>query len=493
MHILPVSKTDNRKFAFRSKYKPLKMFSYINNMGNQLDTILPNKGALALLAGVSFLAGSFVTAILMLASKSKTKFNEQNVANIEEAKQEKQIVNINYDKLFEEKPERNKYLAITSCFPNLDKEYQSLLTKTLAEPENDKNKRTVEALETIFKILSKDDGLKYRKSYFEVLDKNSDCLDGVSKNLDAVLSNDDSIMHYLVLLNNEKITKQDIKKWAQYTRLSCDEFMILKDFDDNILKSINELKSTNKNFKIKYFDEMLNAKYCTNYTFKLSFSENLSLEDKLKTIRDVHKAIYGDIYVNGEKQQDKYYLQGDIKTELLDSIVKDNQLDSVFNFVKYLNPKSVKFFKLTSNKVKFLDKGTDLYKQIQSICMNELVNIDFNSQKLVEMTELMGNDDIWGGLIGTIHARMRFITRFVLKDNYNADLTKNCKEKLKILRKELENELDKCNYFCFSNHKGTAPQFYIKGSRLGDYVKITLNNKGEIHTIYEDFRKINKQ
>jgi hypothetical protein len=34
---------------------------------------------------------------------------------------------------------------------------------------------------------------------------------------------------------------------------------------------------------------------------------------------------------------------------------------------------------------------------------------------------------------------------------------------------------------------------YIRGNELGDFIKITLNNEGSIHTIFEDFYKEQKE
>lgn len=60
---------------------------------------------------------------------------------------------------------------------------------------------------------------------------------------------------------------------------------------------------------------------------------------------------------------------------------------------------------------------------------------------------------------------------------------------MKILLDALDREADKCNYFCYVHTKGFAPQFYLREKELGNYIKITLNEEGTIHTIYEDVKK----
>ena len=77
-----------------------------------------------------------------------------------------------------------------------------------------------------------------------------------------------------------------------------------------------------------------------------------------------------------------------------------------------------------------------------------------------------------------------------MKDNpYPTNLKDETYKKLGILYDELRTNLPNCNYFCYMHSKGTAPQFYLKGNKLGNFVKITLNKEGSIHTIYEDFQK----
>lgn len=90
------------------------------------------------------------------------------------------------------------------------------------------------------------------------------------------------------------------------------------------------------------------------------------------------------------------------------------------------------------------------------------------------------------------HSRLRFITRFVIKDNPNPDIKETCKEKNGRVKKCIRYRFRKVFIFCFLNARGFAPQFYINNTNIGNFVKVTLNKKGCIHTIFEDARKAEK-
>lgn len=504
MYILPLMQSDN---VSTQKYRDghnIKVKYSVNDSKKQINLFLNDNRKQKNLLGLSIIAGLSVLAVSILFKFLQKKSADKNVKKVDinkdtdklkveklktaDANEDIVKADMDFSKLLADKPERNKFIAITSFFPKLHEKYQVILADSLNKPE-DNNKFVLNFLENTFTMLSSDDGLRYRKAYFEALDNYSDCLEDVAKNMSSAISNGESPMHYMVLLRNGKISKEEIQQWARYNNLSCDEYMLLRNYNETIIHNINSLKQINNNFKITHFETMPNTKYMTNYVFKLDFPEGMSLEERLKTITDVHRAIYGEIYVKGTKDREKKFLKSDIQTELLDSIVKDSQMDAVYNFVKFINPEALKDINLTSDEVKSIDNEGDLYKQIQSICTKEVVNLNFDTPKMQEMIELMGNNDIFGEIFSTRHSRIRFITRFVLKDNPNADLVKVCQEKIDILKEEMDATLNKCNYFCYSNKIGTAPQFYLR-STLGTYVKLTLNNKGTIHTIFEDFKKI---
>ena len=84
---------------------------------------------------------------------------------------------------------------------------------------------------------------KYKKTYFEALDKDSiNCLDEVFVNYESTIKNGDTPMHYLVLLNNGTITTDEIKKWTEAKHLGCDEFMLTRFMDKEVLLNQNVLQ-----------------------------------------------------------------------------------------------------------------------------------------------------------------------------------------------------------------------------------------------------------
>ncbi len=502
MQVKSINNRYDGKHVINFQSKNANFSKYFNNkkLEESLNKINQKQDTQNLFRGITAIAGALAAEFVLFAEENKEVkeyakkaldfFGINSDGTVSGVKEQDREQKVDISKLIDEKPERKTYLKITSYFPNLDSKYKQKLEEIVSNPENETDKLYVETLESLFNYMADSERLISMRKYIASLDEHAENLDGVMTNMLSTIKNGNSFMYYLVLLHNGKLTPDNIKLWARNDALSCDEFMLLKNFDEKIVSNINALKQKNNNFKITSFEKMEKSRYDKNYAFKLSFPENMPIQDKLKTAADVHKAIYGEIYVKGKNGLDMKFLGKDIQTEMIDGVLKDNQIDSVYNFVKYISPEALKNIKLNSDEVKYLEKGDELYKQIANVCMKKLVNIDFNSPKVKEFVELIGNDDIFGSVLPSRHARIRFVTRFVLKNNPKAKLTEECKDKIKILQKEIDNELDKCNYFCYCNGNGTAPQFYLKGSKLGNYIKVTLNDTGAIHTIYEDFRKI---
>ena len=513
MYVKPISKIDNRQTSFNGAFNPINKILNPKNVEEQIKKISENREARDIFKGLSILATSIIAEVTMFAHQNDDAkcvingfLNELDASGNGELKDKiTQLINGNipekkelpvFDlaKIKEEKPEREVYLKLTSYFPNLDSKYKQLLQTSVHEPENEKNKFVLSSLENIFKMFcSSETKLMYMKPYMDVLDKKySNCLDGIAENLASTVENGNSPMHYLVLLHNEAISQEDIYRWAKNRNLSCDEFMMTRDLNDEQLERLNKLKETNNHFTIKKCIPLEDDKFdLQTYAFKLDFEpENLSLAKMLKTAAEVHEAIYGGIYLKEEKDSNDNYLVEDIQTELVDNILKDRRMDSTYNFIKYVKPSALSEFDYTADEVKFLTKENKEYNKIKSICSHALMNLDFDNPKLKVLCDILNDDRMFGKIITNRHSRIRFMTRFVLKDNPNPlNLQADTYEKLNILYDELRNNQPNCNYFCYKHSKGTAPQFYIRNSRLGSFVKVTLNNEGSIHTIYEDFNK----
>ena len=513
MLINSITKINDSQTSFNGTLKPINQILKPKNVEEQIKKISRNQDAKDIFKGLSLLAASFIAEISVLSQQNENIKNivngfvkEIDSGNIGELKnnidkffdenfssQDEDLPNFDMDKLTEEKPERETYLKITSYFPNLDKQYKQMLQQHLQEPENKKNEFVLTSIENLFKLFSSsNERLMNMKPYLDVLNNQySNCLDGIAENISSTLLNGDSIMHYLVLLHNEKLSEKDIYRWAKCSNLSCDEYMLTRILSDEAVERLSKLKETNNHFKIRNFQAMKEDRTGTpTYAYMLDFTpDNLSVAKRLKTAAQIHEAIYGEVYLKEDKDLNDNYMVEDIQNELVDNILKDRRMDATYNFVKFIKPSALREFNYTADEIKFLSKDHKDYNKIKSICSHVLMNLNYSSEKLNELCEVLSDDKIYGKVFTNRHAKIRFITRFVLKDNPNADLKKETPQKLNILFAELHQSLDRCNYFCYTHSKGTAPQFYLKNSKLGNFIKITLNNEGSIHTIYEDYNK----
>ena len=508
MKIMPIQ-NDKHNVVVKANTKPIKSILKSTN----LPEVYANKETGTLFKGLVALAGTALAEFALFAEQDKDtktflnnvlqEFGLDNISDVNQkisnffpdifrAKDNNNDKEIDLVKLIQEKPERELYLKITSYFPNLDKEYKQMLAKSYLEPENEANNNTIGIIENTFNLLSSDGKLNLTKNYFSSLNDNySDCLDAVAANLSSTIINGKSPMYYLVLLNNGKLTSEDVKKWAKAKNLSCDEFMVLKKLDENQLSKLSNVKEKYQNkFILTDFQPMKEYKNVPSFAFKLNFDEHLPLKKKLEIISGVHEAIYGPIIFAENKDYLSEHLENDIQTEMIDNVVKDRMVDSTYTLVKYLSPKSLKRYNFSVQDIKFMDKNSKEYKEIKNICQRELVNLDKNNPKFKELCSVINDNSLYGNLFVTNHSKMRFLTRFVLKDNTNPKkLSEECALKLQNLRSELGQILDSCNYFAYVHPKGLAPQFYVRDSKLGNYLKITLNASGSIHTIYEDINK----
>ena len=391
-------------------------------------------------------------------------------------------------------PERNLYLKITSYFPALDSKYKQLLETQQKEPDNKKNEFTLNIIESSFKYLSDDQRLMNMKPYFHALDEHADCIENIATNISSTIKNNQSLMYYLILLKNGKLSKEDIIKWSELDNLSCDDFMLAKNIlDDTQINNLNNLRKQNSNFRLTELKKSEYQNYEKEvYMFKLDFLGNLSTKDKLKTISQIYETLNGEISLKDSKNFSDEYILKDLTSEMMESIIKDHRLDATYNFIKYIKPEALKDFNFSVEEIKFLDRNSSTFKNLKSVCIQEIISLDENNPKVQNIIEVLNDKEIFRDIITSRHAKIRFISRFVLKNNPNSDLKKDTKEKIEILEDILSQDLEKCNYMCYLKSKRNAPQFYIKGNKLGDYVKITLNHDGSIHTIFEDITREQK-
>ena len=517
MLIQPVRNFSQNRYETHFKAKPPIIDPSL--FEEQLKTISKNKETRELFTGLTAIAGAVIAEITLFAEQNKEaknflnnivselglnelteKYNlskkapDKNKAKKESTLETTPSLPI-FDKqsFIEERPERELYFKITSFFPNLDSKYKQLLSVSSAEPENKKNERTLNILENILRVASENnDKLTIMKSYIKTLDEYSDCLDDIATNISSTLLNGNSVMYYLVLLNNGKLSKDSIKTWAEAENLSCDEFMMIKQLDKESILKINEIKKNYPSLTITDFGDMLNKYDKKTYAFRVGFPETTPAHTKLKAISAIHEAVYGEINLKeNTEDSNNDFLEKDVQTEMVDNLLKDRRMESIYNFARFIDPKAFKNIKLSSTDVKFLQKEDNNYQLVKDICSKIIFKLDFENPRFKEFCNVINNKEIFGEVLTTRHSRIRFVSRFVLKNNHypQKGLEQDCREKAKILKDALETNIDKANCFCYINSKGSSPQFYLKAPELGKYIKVTLNNNGTIHTIYEDAKK----
>ena len=509
MLIYPITSANNRinKTTFQSKNIDVERIFNSQKIKEELSKIKTNKDARNIFLSLSVLAGSILAELTNLTDKTPDikNFADKILNNLgfkDNEKLHKEMTELlssalndekeekleDYSPLIEQNPQRAQYLSVLSDYPRLHEQYEQMLAKAVKYPDDAENKFTLDVLEVAFELMTKDNRFQYYESYFDTLENDySDKLDDLASTLVNAYKNNVEPLAYLQKLNSGRIAANEVIKWANAKNLNFEEFLKCKFMDGEILTNISNLKGNNNNFTITNMRPFDNYKVPL-YTFKLSFKDQLPLEQKLKTIADVHTAIYGPIGLNDDS--DERYINSDIRTELADNLLKDRMIDAVYSFVKYINPDALKNIGLSSDDVRYLTKDDEIYKQIKSICSKEIMNLDTENPRFLELYSIMQNKEIFGDIITTTHSKLRFITRFVLKNNSDTQsLSDKCISEINILKRELDTNLQNFNILGFVNKKGYAPQFYNHNSELGNFVKITLNSSGTIHTIYEDINR----
>ena len=486
-----VTGKQNIKFDAR----PVKISKLLNRsrFEKDINKINQNEETKNLFNGLTALAGAVIAEVTLLSEQNDNikSLIKKVISDIGFNDEQENTEDFDANMIIKNKPERAVYLKITSYFPNLDKKYKQMLVKQIDNPEDKKNKSALNTFEKTLAYLSEDkERFMNSKKYLQLLDGLSDNLDDIIMNISSTRKNNQSIMYYLTLLNNGKLTEDDIKLWAKVYNLGCDDFMLVKNYlNENQLENIHNLKSKYPNFMIKDFSNLQSESGIQDFVYKLEFSRNTSVAEKLKIVSQFHEAIYGDIRIKDSYDRYFDYLSKDVKSEMMDNLLKDRRIDAVYNFVKYIEPDSLKGFNLTNRELKLLDKDGETYKKIRDICTHQIMNMDETNLRVQEIYDILDEDEMFGGIINSRHAKIRFITRFALKDNPKADIGNITRKKMKLLIKALNEQMNICNYFSYNKADKRAPQFYVREPNLGNYIKITLNNFGHIHTIFEDFYK----
>lgn len=413
-------------------------------------------------------------------SKYMKKYNitKQKIQDIEEQKPDnKKDGKADRYEVLIQKPEIKANLESLKSFSLLSKKYQEVLNTYAADKKNKENKQAKEGIEKILSVLQGFPS-RFSKQYLELFEtKYAESFDKLGIIANNIPQNQD-IQEFLSDLKEGGYSVEDINQKLQYPALTFKEIKIIEELPQKNKAAINEIKQKN-NFKF----ELIKDEIRHNYGFILHFAEsNKNLSDKLKTISRFHEALYDNIYLHkdtGSKAQRVI----DIQDELQKLVKKDKNWDSVYNTVKYLVPEEFINFDYEQNK----NDSKIMNKKLE----DAIKKIDIHTLEAIELENIINDDEIFDGLMSNNHAKIRFISRFVLNRDVDADdLYTTANEAINQLKEDLIEKLNSgCYVFPYEMNESNAPSFYLAKSKLGDYIKITLNNQGEIHTIYEDSKK----
>lgn len=210
----------------------------------------------------------------------------------------------------------------------------------------------------------------------------------------------------------------------------------------------------------------------------LTFEKGIPVSKKLEIIRDFYKIAFN---VNDNSmlvaQNVNAVTVDAIKEELIKKLAQD--ADDYPNIVEFLdlNIEDIKSEVLKGDK-----------EEAEEVARINLLDSPVMN-KLNTLVQIL-NNDAFNGLMDSVHARMRFIERFVFDDPINIDKKVynikqiTSKEVLK-LQKTIENAKDvEISPYQLKRSNGTSAHksgisIKIKNTTIG------LNNSAQIHTIYE--------
>ena len=373
--------------------------------------------------------------------------------------------------------QRKANLDRLKAFPKLNEKYQFVLKAYAVNNNDNENKQALEGIEKVLAVL---EGFpaRFAKQYLELFEtKYAEYFDKLGIIANNIPQNQ-NVQEFLSELKEMEYSEEDINQRLQYPALQFREIKIIEELPQKSKIAINEVKSQ-YNFKIELKKDDIRH----NYGFILHFTEsNKNLSDKLKIISRFHEALYDNIYLHKDTGN-KVQRIIDIQDELQKLVKKDKNWDSVYNTVKYLVPEEFINFDYEQNK--------NDSKVMNEKLEDAIKKINIHTFEAIELENLINDNEIFDGLMSNNHAKIRFISRFVLnKDFEDEDLFTAANEAINELKEDLTEKLDNgCYVFPYEMNESNAPSFYLAKSKLGDYIRVTLNNQGEIHTIYEDNKK----
>lgn len=412
----------------------------------------------------------------------KTNFSKKYDTELTEVRNNSPVLK----KAVGENEKRKFYLQILKDYSNLNSKYKHLLVANYKKPDNTEIRYKLKNFEIILDTLANPNEIEYHKQYFEVLNtKYIDDFDNICNACRYNIKNGGSTWKFLALLKGEKISSEQLEEWTQYPEFNCDEFMNLRDFSSEDKMRIAKFK---RKSHIINFDLHQSRRFDDRYTYYINFNKKQSMQERLLTIAQMHEALYNEPAYFGKKEIPELYEPIHVRDEIYTMLKRDIELNSIYALAKYLNFEGLEKYNYFYDDIIKLQKDSPEYNNLKNDIAKALFNFDISSEKVGQLVYLLNRKDLFEDIMDGAHAIMRFITRFVLKNNYSTkNLIKETEQKTKLLRNVLEESIDENKSITLCKiPSGTSPQFYLAKSPLGYYVSVTIGKEGKIHTLYED-------
>lgn len=414
------------------------------------------------------------------------------------------------------KPERTENLQVLKNYQNISAQYKQMLTEHILNKSNKINEELLESFEELMRVIPEKDQ-PYNK-YLYMLDKKySDSLDIICKAFNANRNGNGSDAGFRNWITNENVVLSDFERLRDYEAIDCDGYNLLTQLDQKTANKIIERKKYFRSLNViqlqktadleensvKIFDEMRRTKQIKtffinrmndgdNYVFSLLFYDGTTDIEKLFKVSQFYKALYGNIKSKNNPNEEKLKISKKLFcAKLLKVLEQDILLESVYNVAKYIAPASMKKYNLSTAEVLNLDRNSSLYRNLKFDLKYTLKHVQKDGTRIIEMIDALNNKELYGGLMENQHAIFRFLSRFVLRiDSPGAKQEFNVKQKSDMLMKDIHEQLKKTfNIFphipMSKSTEQLAPSFFLKNTKLGEYIKVALNDKGKIHTIFE--------
>ena len=380
--------------------------------------------------------------------------------------------------------DKSELLNKLKSYEELENGYKALVLDHIKNPKDEQLKQSLDGIEKLFqKIVTLPS--RFRKPILQIFNQQ---YSNELKNVGYIVGNiqpGTTIQEYMT--DFEKgLSKEDITNWAKTPAFTYQEFKMAEEMPSDTIEAIHELKKQGKfKFEIQKDDEW------KNYKFYLDFEKNTELTEKLKMISNFHEAIYGNIYIHKDRGTilDR---EVNIKEELQTLINKDKNLDSIYNILKFLEPSKIEDSNI--NKDELYDYN-NINQDAKAKMENIINSLDSKNPRVKELESVIDDDYVFENLMTNCHAKIRFVSRFVLnEDVQSGELYDKCCDAVECLAKDLEEKFkDKYIIFPYKLSDSSAPCFYLPKSKLGDFIRVTLNNHGQIHTIFEDSKLKNRR